>query len=553
MHFSDPLTSTVADELARCGVTDVVASPGLHSGVLAHAVHQCPGMRLHVRIDERSAAFLALGLARASGRPAAVVCTSGTAAANLHPAVLEARHSRVPLVVITTDRLPALRGTGANQATDQVRLYGTATPHYTELNTEPPTTATVRYWRSAVSRAVGSCAHGPVHLNLGLHEPYDAPAPLADEAALLASARPPGEPWTLVRHAPEAPRTLDVPAHGVIVVGDGASDPHAAVTFAEQAGWPLLAEPQSGARYGANAIRTYGDLLSHREFRKGAEPEMVITMGRPGVHLAVLDYLGQARDHLVVDPSADWADPTRGATEVLSRLGTPRLRDQDPDWLRRWQDADKAAGGALDVMLDRTDLSEPRIARDLVAAIPDGSLLFAGSSMPIRDLEQTMRPRQNVRILANRGLNGIDGAVSSAIGAALAHQAQGGGRAYALLGDLSLLHDQNGLITGLGSPRPDLTIVVVNNNGGGIFSLLPVRRPIEDFEMLFGTPHGVSFEQVAAASGWPYTRAAGTADLLAVLDQPGPRLIEVVTDRRDNASLHRRLTVAVMSAVGAAL
>ena len=178
MHFSDPLTSTVADELARCGVTDVVASPGLHSGVLAHAVHQCPGMRLHVRIDERSAAFLALGLARASGRPAAVVCTSGTAAANLHPAVLEARHSRVPLVVITTDRLPALRGTGANQATDQVRLYGTATPHYTELNTEPPTTATVRYWRSAVSRAVGSCAHGRVHLNIGLHEPYDAPAPL---------------------------------------------------------------------------------------------------------------------------------------------------------------------------------------------------------------------------------------------------------------------------------------------------------------------------------------------------------------------------------------
>ncbi len=547
MILFDPLAATIADELARCGVTDAVISPGLHSGVLAHALYEHPDIRLHVRIDERSAAFLALGLARASGRPVAVACTSGTAAANLHPAVLEGHHARVPLLVLTTDRTSDLRGTGANQTTDQVKLFGSAAPFFAELEYAPATEQLARTWRSVVSRAVGAASGGPAHLNILLREPMMVTEDTAErDGPLIAATRPAGAPRTRVVRAVPQPHELDIPARGVVVVGDAAADPDAAVAFAERAGWPLLAEPQSGARYGANAITTYGYLLSHPGFRAKAHPQMVVSVGRPGVHLALTDYLGYAPELVVVDPEADWADPTRTASQVIPALGPVNQPDTDPDWLRLWRDADKAALGALDSTLDAAEVTESRIARDLVDALPPESLIFVASSMPIRDVERTMRPRRDVRILANRGLSGIDGAVSSAIGAALAYE--GPGRTCALLGDLSLLHDQNGLITGAGAARPDLVIVVVNNNGGGIFSMIP-HGPDDGFETFFGTPHDVSVEHVAATAGWPYTRARTMPELHAALDAGGPRLVEVCTDRQGNAEFHRALAGAVGAAV----
>ncbi len=550
MNLSDPLAVTLADELAQCGVTEAVISPGLHSGLLAHAFYQHPDLRLHVRIDERSAAFLALGLARASGRPVAIACTSGTATANCYPAILEAHHARVPLIVLTTDRKPEMRGTGANQTTDQVKMFGSAPVFFAELESAPIDETTSRYWRSVLARAAAAAADGPVHLNIMLRDPLDdaTDAPGQSQPAGASQGPERRQRIRVTRSAPQ-PQSLDIPARGVVVVGDGAADPDGAVAFAEQAGWPLLAEPQTGSRHGSHAITTYGYLLAHPAFRSLAQPEMLVSVGRPGVNLALLDYLGSVREHVIVDPAPDWADPARTATQVISCLGPPRQARADPGWLRLWRDADKAAISALDRTLDQAQVTEPRIARDLADAIPAGSLLFAASSMPIRDVERTMRPRRDLRILANRGLSGIDGAVSSAIGAALAHQADKPARAYALLGDLSLLHDQNGLITGDSPARPDLVIIVINNNGGGIFSMLPQEEPIDGFETFFGTPHGVSIAQVAAATGWPYIRADTMEELFLALKEPGPRLVEVVTDRHANAAFHRTLAAAVGSAI----
>ncbi|MFI1768396.1 2-succinyl-5-enolpyruvyl-6-hydroxy-3-cyclohexene-1-carboxylic-acid synthase [Streptomyces sp. NPDC020800] len=553
MNLSDQLSAVVADELAQCSVTDAVISPGLHSGLLAAALYDHPLLRLHVRIDERSAGFLALGLARAGDRPAVVTCTSGTAAANLYPAVLEARHARVPLIVVTTDRRPMWRGTGANQTTDQTRMFGQATSFFAELDSVPGDAATIRYWRSVLSRAVAeAAAGGPVQINLTLPDPLENTAQPGGPDRLRPES---GErrPAVRITRTPPQPEPLEVPARGVVVAGDAAADPQAAVAFAEQAGWPLLAEPQSGARQGPNAVTTYGYLLAHPGFRALAAPELVVSVGRPGVNLALLDFLGSAPRLVVVDPGHDWADPARTATRVVSRLGAPRQPESDPDWLRLWQDADKAALETLDRTLDEGGLTEARVARDLTAALPSGSLLFAGSSMPVRDVERTMRPRSDLRVLANRGLSGIDGAVSSALGAAYAHQRSGAGRAVALLGDLSLLHDQNGLLTGAAPERPDLTLVVINNDGGGIFSMTPRTAPSDCFETVFGTPHGVRVTDVARAAGWPCTRAGSVAEVLAAVREGGPRLVEVITDREANGAFHRALAEAVVQSVTEAL
>jgi 2-succinyl-5-enolpyruvyl-6-hydroxy-3-cyclohexene-1-carboxylate synthase len=544
MDLSDPLASTIADELVQCGVGEAVVSPGLHSGLLAHSLYQHPGLRMHVRIDERSAAFLALGLGRASGRPAIMTCTSGTAAANCYPAILEARHARQPLIVLTADRKPELRGTGANQTTDQVKMFGDAVVFFAEMESARPDVGRLAYWRSVLCRAAAAAADGPVHLNIGLRDPMD---PVSDEGLLTDSGTPApaGRPRVLVTRGEPEPQPLKAPARGVVVVGDAAAYPDEAVAFAERAGWPVLAEPQSGARHGDNAITSYSHLAVVPPFLERARPEMVVSVGRPGVSLALPRLLTSASELVVVDPAEDWADPTRTASRVISRLGQPVQDRSDPDWLRLWRDADKAATNAIDRVLDDSDVSELRVARDITDAIPPGSLLFAGSSMPIRDVERTMRPRRDITVLANRGLSGIDGAVSSAVGAALARDPA---PAYALLGDLSLLHDQSGLLTGH-SVRPNLVIVVINNDGGGIFSMLPGHEKIEGFETFFGTPHGVALDHVARASNWPYTRADTMADLLRAVKEPGPRLVEVVTDRSAGALFRNDLAKAVAEAV----
>lgn len=551
MNPATALATVLVDELLRCGLTDVVLAPGSRSAPLALAIYEQSRIRLHVRIDERSAAFLALGMAKRSGRPVAVVCTSGTAAANFHPAVVEAHESGVPLLVLTADRPPELRQTGANQTIDQVGLYGSAVRWSCEVGTPEERPGMVAYWRSLASRAWHVALDpdpGPVHLNVAFREPL---TPDDDESwcePLSGDAR---GPWTKVRAATPG-SVLHVPAtrRGVLVVGDGAVNVKRYVAAASMAGWPVLAEPNGNARYGDHALSAHHFLLGVPEFADRYRPEVVVTLGKPGLSRPLLSFLRRAEEHIVVTPSLSrWPDPVRSATQVAQEAEIPVVSGDDA-WLKGWRTADLVARNAVDTVLDESsEPSEPRLARDLVSAMPGGSMLLAAASMPIRDLDQTMHPRRGIRILANRGASGIDGLVSTAIGAALAH----GNRAYALLGDLAFLHDQNGLIIGPQDRRPDLALVVINNSGGGIFSLLPQSAFPESFERVFGTPHQVDIASVAAAHGVAYARLEAMEGLAKVMAGEGLRIVEVRTDRAANAALHARMRDAAHEAVRGSL
>lgn len=546
MNPATALATVLVDELAWCGVTEAVVAPGSRSAPLALALHDDPRIRLHVRTDERSAGFLALGLARRLEKPVAVVTTSGTAAANLHPAVIEASESGVPLLLLTADRPPELRGTGANQTIDQVKLFGSAVRWFAEVGVPEERPGQVAYWRSlacrAYQRAEGPGDPGPVHLNVAFREPL-VPDGNDDWPETLDA----NGPWVRARVAPPS-SALHIPAtrRGVLVVGDGATNVRRYVAAAGMAGWPVLSEPNGGGRYGDTAISTYHFLLGTPGFAEAHRPDVVVTLGRPGLSRPLLAWLKRAQEHVVVARDLTrWPDPTRSATQVAQAVEIPVAAGGD-QWLNAWRRAEMAARHAVDDVLDAGGLSEPRLARDLAAIIPNGSLLFCGSSMPVRDLDQAMRPRRGVRLMANRGASGIDGLVSTAAGAALAHH----GRAYALMGDLSFLHDHNGLVIGPREPRPDLCVVVVNNDGGGIFSLLPQSSLGGSFERIFGTPHGVDLGYLAAATGTPYSVVSDPDDLAKAIRGEGPRLVEARTDRNANAAVHVAMRDAVRAAIG---
>ena len=611
MNPATAFARTVVDELLRCGMREAVIAPGSRSAPLAmalfdrsRAAHAAvtasgdggPALRLHVRIDERSAAFLALGLAKASGVPVAVVCTSGTAAANFHPAVIEADEACVPLLVLTADRPPLLRGTGANQTIDQIKLYGGAVRWFCEAGEPQAKPGMAAYWRSlactAWAHATGAVAGlpGPAHLNVPLADPLvpdDDPAwpePLDGRAG--------GAPWTRFSRPPPAragvttaaagasqpggpagPAELPPAARGVLMCGDGTPNAGALIAAAARAGWPVLAEPSSGARQGPCALAAYPYLLATAEFVAAHRPEVVVTAGRLGLSRQQTAFLRQAGSHVVIAQGPGrWADPARTASAVIdpgqcwpAQTGEgARARRRDPGWLASWRRADAAARRAADAILDETGgaagggLSEPRLARDIAAALPDGALLWAASSLPIRDLDQHMAPRTGLRVLASRGASGIDGLVSAAIGAALAHQARGGGGAVALLGDLAFLHDHSGLVLGPDEPRPDLAIVVVNNDGGGIFSLLEQAQFPAPFERVFGTPHHTDLAAAAAAVRVPYQRLAHAAQLPGALAAAtsagaGIRLIVLRAGRAAGVTLRRRLSEAASRAVTASL
>jgi len=349
---------------------------------------------------------------------------------------------------------------------------------------------------------------------------------------------------------------LDWTERAVVVCGDGDYDPGPLLTLAEAAGWPVLAEPSSGARSGPNALSAYGYLLDSPEFVAGHRPELIVSAGRPGLSRGQLGFLRgapgpvPARHVVVAQGPGRWADPARTATEVAAGV---ELRGPGPGrasaWLAAWQRADAAARRAADEILDADELpTEPRVARDLAAALPAGGLLWAGSSLPVRDLDQQMPARAGLRVLASRGTSGIDGLVSSAIGAALAHQADGGGPAAALLGDLAFVHDAAGLMLGPAELRPDLCIVVVNNDGGGIFSTLEQAAFPESFERLFGTPHGTDLGLLTRAAGVPHLRVDKVSGLPDAMRGEGLRVIEVRTDRAAGAKLRARLREACVAA-----
>ena len=557
----------VVDEWARNGVAHACVAPGSRSTPLALALAADERVAVHVFLDERSAAFAALGIGRVTGHPAVVLCTSGTAAANFHPAVLEARHGRVPMVVGTADRPAELRDVGAAQTMDQTRLYGNAVRWFVDLGAPEDVVGAGDWWRATAARtvavAVGPPA-GPVHWNLPFREPLvPTGEPLVD-----APGRNGGAPWT-VSEPPTRVADRDVSARvaalvrrharGVIVAGWGVdADPDLVDRVAELCAWPVLADPVSGLRRGAFAVSAYDPLLRVPGFADGHRPDMVLRLGATTTGRGAHELL-RGVPAVVVDPDGGWLDPGREAVERVAGDADGFLRAlavtlaggrEDRAWLDDWLDVEARARVVIDDFLDAEAAPfEGRVARDVVDAVPDGGTLVVASSMPVRDVESFARPRDGIRYIANRGVNGIDGFVSTVVGVALASDEP----VVALLGDLCFLHDGNGLL-GVAPRDIDATFVVVDNDGGGIFSFLPQASAApDDFEALFGTPPGVDLAALAAVHGVPVvdvTRGADVVDAVtASIAAGGVRVVRVRTDRVANIAQHR----AAWSAVAAAL
>ena len=577
MGVSTACARTLVDELARAGLADAVLAPGSRSAPLALALADDERIRLHVHLDERSAAFFALGAARATGRPTLALCTSGTAAAHFHPAVLEADHSRVPLIVCTADRPAELRHTGAPQTTDQVHLYGGAVRFFADVPADGDPAARAA-WRPIAARlwaeASGPRA-GPVHLNVAFREPlvsHGAAGPAAMEPGGVEPGREDGRPWVVSHRAGPGALPPDEAAElagriasaerGLVVAGWGS--PPAAVDTAARLGWPLLADAISGQRRGGReTVTTYEALLRVPGFAETHRPDLVIRFGGPLTSKTATNWLDSSVPQILVDPDGAWLDPERAIAERIPALPDldRRSRPGVAAWQESWRQCESAARRAVDDFLDADDEPfEGRVARDAAAvcATPGrGAALVVASSMPVRDLE-AFAGRVPDQVFANRGVNGIDGLVSTVLGVAAGRVSsaveQAGAPVVGLLGDLAFLHDAGGL---LGAPHRglDAVFVVVDNGGGGIFSFLPqADLPGERFELLFGTPPDVDPLAVAAAYGVPGERVTCAGELAPTLDQAlasrGVRVLVVPTgDRTANVDRHRAAWTRVAEAL----
>ncbi|MGI9020044.1 MAG: 2-succinyl-5-enolpyruvyl-6-hydroxy-3-cyclohexene-1-carboxylic-acid synthase [Solirubrobacterales bacterium] len=568
------LASAFVEELARCGVRHAVVSPGSRSTPLALALWRAPAIGVTVVVDERSGGFAALGMAQASRMPVAVLCTSGTAASNLHPAVSEANESAVPLVVLTADRPPELRGIGAGQTIDQLKLYGSEVRWFCEVGAQDADDAGLIHLRSVACRAFaaawGEPRPGPVHLNLPWREPLgDTPAEGEVTAGSAPALRGRGErPLTAVAGGAPAPdaglldelaERLAAAPRGLIVAGRQL-DPalgEAAAALAGASGYPILAEPTSQVRFGphdrAMVVSAYEPNAIARP--RELEPELVVRVGEMPTCKPLRGWLGELEElrQVVIDPSYAWNEPTRRAEtivrgdgvavlhELTARLGT---RGQRGPWAESWLGASEAAEAALDGALETEELSEPAVQRALAAAYADGDLVYTASSMPIRDQEAyAMGTGADVRFLANRGANGIDGLVSSGIGAAIAS----GRPTWILTGDLGLFHDLSSLALLAGSEAP-VRLIVFDNGGGGIFEFLPQSGEVarEEFEALFGTATGLRPERAAAMWDLPHRRLERPSDIGGT--PAAPELVEVSVDRRNGPALRSALMRAAADA-----
>jgi 2-succinyl-5-enolpyruvyl-6-hydroxy-3-cyclohexene-1-carboxylate synthase len=543
------------NELVRCGVRHACTSPGSRSTPLVLALVRDGGLRAHSHVDERSAAFFALGAAKASRVPTVLACTSGTAAANYAPAVIEAYESGVPLVVLTADRPPELRQVGAGQTIDQLKLYGSAAKWFFEVGTHEATPDRLRWMRQLACRAVWTSLDGrpgPVHLNFAFREPLVLSEELpADEPG--GGGRPGRRPWTSRTPARRDPAPLGEwlqgRRYGVLVAGTGAAS---ARPLAEALGWPLLADPLSGARHGSAAIAHYDALLRDEPWAASVAPEAVLRVGDLPTSKPLRQWLRRVQGpQAAVFPPGTWPDPDATLSDVfavdaadLTELAE-RVWERDASWLGTWRAADAAAAKALRAVLD-DELSEPAVAREVVAAMPSGGRLVVAASMPVRDVE-TFAPPRDVEVLANRGANGIDGTTSTAYGVAAAT----GAPTVLLVGDVTLAHDLGGLLAGprLGVP---LTIVVIDNAGGGIFDFLAVASQQDAFEEHVATPTGLDIERIAALFGAAYAPVAdldGLREALAgAIGSAATTLVHVRTVRQDNVTLHRRCWDAVAAA-----
>jgi 2-succinyl-5-enolpyruvyl-6-hydroxy-3-cyclohexene-1-carboxylate synthase len=576
------LASAFVEELARGGLRRAVVSPGSRSTPLALALWRQPEIEVSVVVDERSAGFVALGAAQAGGEPVGLLCTSGTAAANYHPAVCEADHSGVPLIVLSADRPPELRGVGAGQTIDQVKLFGSSVRWFCEVGTHDADDTGLLHHRSVACRAMaaarGETRAGPVHLNLPWREPL-APVPI--EGAVTATeplalqGRGAGRPLTAVTRIDLEPSAFlldEVAGHigeaisGVIVAGRQL-DPELREPLAHLArvsGFPILAEPTSQLRCGphdrSHVIASYDLLLREERFARSVVPDLVLRFGEMPTSKPLRAWLAASgADQIVVDPFGGWNEPTLRAAALLRADPTElasgwraRLEKQGGERPapEPWLAAEAAARRVLAELLGDTagPITEPALHLALGRCHADGDLLYTASSMPIRDQEAFLGAEDaDALFLCNRGANGIDGLISSGIGAAMAS-----GRPTTILtGDLGLLHDLGGLAA-LRDLEVPVRIVVIDNNGGGIFHFLPQREALadEEFEALLGTPRGVEAARAAALFDLPHRRVDSLAQLGAALGA-GTGLIEVRTDRDENVAAHRCVAAAVAAAIGA--
>jgi 2-succinyl-5-enolpyruvyl-6-hydroxy-3-cyclohexene-1-carboxylate synthase len=584
------LLRAFCQELARCGMTDACTSPGSRCAPLVLSLAREPGLRLHSHVDERCAGFFALGLAKTTARPVAVACTSGTAAAELLPAAIEAREARVPLLLLTADRPAELRDNGAGQAIDQLKLYGSTAKWFVEVELADAQAPQLRWIRTLACRAYRTALDGrpgAVHLNFPLRDPLVTDEPLPPDD----TARADGAPFLRQGVRPRSSAGPDATValvdalasscRGLVVAGRHERPTplgECAAAFAEAVGWPLLADPMSGARRGDAAIAHYDALLRVEEVARDLQPDLVLRVGDLPVSkplrawLASLDSIPQ----LAIDLEGAWQDPDGVVSEsfaiepaaALAALATRASEcgtapPAEDGWLERWRAADLVAAEAIEAVLAAEPLSEPAIAAELGRALPSSSIVFVASSMPVRDIETfwPVRPAPP-RVLCNRGANGIDGTVSSAFGAAAASE-----RPVVLLtGDVALAHDIGGLLahSRLGLA---MTIVLLENGGGAIFDFLPVaasamarERSGEDTADVYtrhvATPTGLDFARAAALYGLRHERAEDIDAFRAALEREvasdGCAIIEVPSDRTANVAVHRRVWETVQTAVRAA-
>ncbi len=542
--------ATLVDEWVRLGLRHAVVSPGSRSTPMALALVDRTDVIVHVFHDERAASFAALGVALATGVPAVLLCTSGTAATHFHAAVVEAHQSGVAMVVVTADRPPELHGVGAPQTIEQANLYGETVRWFHDPGVA--TTEGSAAWRSIASTAWGAArgeTPGPVHLNLPFREPLVG----------VAGALPSGDV-----SEPPLPRSIDVgellglldTPHGVIVAGNGVDDPHPVQMLADTTGWPVLADPLSGCQTLGAAVVRFDALLRHAGFAASHVPSAVLQLGMPPASKMLSQWLAASgAQHVAVSPSGLVSDPNLvGARqfhahigELCSALAAKVSGTPDTVWNNDWIDADRAARAVLDAALDAEQrLSEPGAARAVTAGVPAAAHLVVASSMPVRDVEWFGTPRDDVAVHANRGANGIDGVIATAIGVAIGS----GAPTAVLLGDVAFCHDLSSL-TALKARDLDLTIVVTDNDGGAIFSFLPqaATLPADRFELLFGTPHGTDVVEVARALGLRAYTAEVAEDLAAGFDEPDTCVVRISSARRDNVDVHAALNAAVVAAV----
>ncbi|RDI44376.1 2-succinyl-5-enolpyruvyl-6-hydroxy-3-cyclohexene-1-carboxylic-acid synthase [Falsibacillus pallidus] len=560
-------TASFIDELVQAGITDMVVSPGSRSTPMAILMAEHPSINLYMNVDERSAGFFALGLAKASKNPVVLLCTSGTAAANYFPAIVEANLSRVPLIVLTADRPHELRNVGAPQAIDQIHLFGSHVKWFNEMALPENDESMISYVKAAANRAVGAAKSnpsGPVHLNFPFREPLipDLSGEVFESVNGTDKKSMPPKVMNGSLHLDDTQldelfSIFSEHEKGIIVCGpmDAAAGP--IIELAERLGYPVLPDPLSQLRSCSEDVNQeillegYDAFLRTEAVKQELKPDVVLRLGAMPVSKSAMLFMKNLKSaqHVVVDSGSGWRDPSHISTtmvysdensfcqSLIKRAGDEK---RNTGWLKMWKEINSITIKNMSQIELAEDMDEGKVFFEMANNLPENSGIFVGNSMPIRDIDSFFfNNKKNIHVMANRGANGIDGVVSSALGASAHIHPM-----HLVIGDLSFFHDMNGLLAA-NMNKLNLTIIILNNNGGGIFSYLPQAEKAPHFELLFGTPTNLDFKHTAALYGADYILAENWDDFNSALinhaENDGLKIIEVQTNREKNVQVHREL------------